>query len=115
MTENQHPWYCQETTKTVDNIMQRAAKRRLARRRLLQFARHLCVDEVSFKKSYQYVTIISDTQWQALELRDERGIGSLASYLQKISDRQLESIKTLSLVMNLTYISAARLQLPKVV
>lgn len=48
----------------VDNIMQRAVKRGLARRKAPQSARHLCVDEVAFKKGHQYVTVISDTQGQ---------------------------------------------------
>ncbi|SPX55122.1 transposase [Klebsiella pneumoniae] len=34
----------------VDNIMQRAVRRGLARRKAPQSARHLCVDEVAFKK-----------------------------------------------------------------
>jgi transposase len=36
----------------VDNIMQRAVKRGLARRKAPQSARHLCVDEVAFKKGH---------------------------------------------------------------
>jgi len=96
----------------VDNIMQRAVKRGLARRKKPQSAHHLCVDEVSFKKGYQYVTVISDTQGQALELRDDRGVESLAGYLRSLGDRQIESIKTLSMDMNPAYISAARIHLP---
>ena len=65
----------------VDNIMQRAVKRGLARRKAPQSARHLCGDEGAFKKGHQYVTVISDTQGQALELRDDRGVESLAGYL----------------------------------
>ncbi|SPX55365.1 transposase [Klebsiella pneumoniae] len=34
----------------VDNIMQRAVRRGLARRKAPQSARHLCVDEVAFKR-----------------------------------------------------------------
>ncbi|SFM86446.1 zinc-finger of transposase IS204/IS1001/IS1096/IS1165 [Izhakiella capsodis] len=45
----------------VDNIMQRAVKRGLTRRKRPQSARHMCVDEVAFKKGHQYVTVISDT------------------------------------------------------
>ncbi|HCQ0486726.1 TPA: ISL3 family transposase [Escherichia coli] len=99
----------------VDNIMQRAVKRGLARQRLPQSARHLCVDEVSFKKGYQYVTVISDTQGQALELRDDRDVESLAGYLRNLGDRQVESIKTLSMDMNPACISAARIHLPNAV
>lgn len=53
------------------------------------------MDEASFKKGYQYVTVISDTQGQALELRDDRGVESLAGYLRNLGYRQLESIQNL--------------------
>ncbi|SQC11867.1 transposase [Klebsiella pneumoniae] len=99
----------------VDNIMQRALRRELARRKAPLSARHLCVDEVAFKKGHQYVTVISDTQGQALELRDDRGVESLAGYLRNLGDRQVESIKTLSMDMNPAYISAARVHLPNAV
>ncbi len=98
-----------------DNIMQRAVKRGLARRKVPQSARHLCVDEVAFKKGHKYVTVISDTQGQALALTDDRGVESLAGYLRSLGDRQIESIKTLSMDMNQAYISAARIHLPNAV
>lgn len=99
----------------VDNIMQRAVKRGLARRKVPQSARHLCVDEVAFKKGHKYVTIISDTQGQALALTDDRGVESLASYLRSLGDRQIEAIETLSMDMNQAYISATRIHLPNAV
>ncbi len=46
----------------VDNIMQRSVKRGLARRKTPQAARHLCVDEVAFKKGHQYVTVIASVR-----------------------------------------------------
>jgi len=95
--------------------MQRAVKQGLARRRLPQSARYLCVDEVSFKKGYQHVTVISDMQGQALELRDDRGVESLAGYLRNLGDRQIESIKALSMDINPAYISATRIHLPNAV
>lgn len=99
----------------VDNIMQRAVKRGLARRKKPQSARHMCVDEVAFKKGHQYVTVISDTQGQALALVDDRRVDSLAGYLKSLSDPQLNAIKTLSMDMYPAYISAARIHLPNAV
>lgn len=92
--------------------MQQAVKRGLTRRKAPQSARHLCVDEVAFKKGYQYITVISDIQGQALELRDDRGVESLAGYFRNLGDRQVESIKTLSMDMNPACISAVRIHLP---
>lgn len=99
----------------VDNIMQRAVKRGLARRKRPQSSRHMCVDEVAFKKGHQYVTVISDTQGQALALVDDRRVDSLSGYLKSLSEPQLNAIKTLSMDMYPAYISAARIHLPNAV
>jgi transposase len=99
----------------VDGIMMRAVRRGLARIKQPLSARHLCVDEVGFKKGHQYVTVISDRQGRALQLTDDRGVESLASYLRSLRDHQLDEIKTLSMDMNMAYISAARIHLPNAV
>ncbi|QDW32951.1 ISL3 family transposase [Yersinia sp. KBS0713] len=99
----------------VDGIMVRAVKRGLSRIKRPLSARHLCVDEVAFKKGHKYVTVISDRQGRALKLTDDRGVESLASYLRSLSDHQLDEIKTLSMDMNMAYISAARIHLPNAV
>lgn len=99
----------------VDGIMMRAVKRGLARIKQPLSARHLCVDEVGFKKGHQYVTVISDRQGRVLNLTDDRGVESLASYLRSLRDHQLDEIKTLSMDMNMAYISAARIHLPNAV
>jgi len=70
------------------------------------------VDKVGFKKGHQYVTVISDRQGRALNLTDDRGVESLASYLRSLRDHQLDEIKTLSMDMNMAHISAARIHLP---
>jgi len=99
----------------VDGIMMRAVKRGLARIKQPLSARHLCVDEVGFKKGHQYVTVISDRQGRALQLTDDRGVESLASYLRSLRDHQLDEIKTRSMDMNMAYIIAARIHLPNAV
>ncbi|EOS96655.1 transposase [Erwinia tracheiphila PSU-1] len=101
--------------KAVDNTMQRAVKRGLARRKAPQSARHLCVDEVAFKKGHKYVTVISDIQGQALAITDDRGVESLSGYHRTLGYRQIASIKTLSMDMNPAYISAACIHLPNAV
>jgi len=73
------------------------------------------VDEVGFKKGHQYVTVISDRQGRALNLTDDRSVESLASYLRSLRYHQLDEIKTLSMDMNMAYISAARIHLPNAV
>lgn len=99
----------------VDGIMMRAVRRGLSRLKQPLSARHLCVDEVAFKKGHKYVTVISDRQGRALKLTDNRGVESLASYLRCLKNHQLKEIKTLSMDMNTAYISAARIHLPNAV
>lgn len=74
----------------------------LASRELHQSAWHLCVGEVSFKKGYQYVTVISDTQrlnsGMTVALRVSPVISGTFGY------RQVESIKTLLMNMSSAYI-----------
>ena len=96
----------------VDNIMQRAVRRGLARCPVPQSASDLCVDEVAFKKGHKYVTVISDVQGKALHVTDDRGVESLAVYLRGLSPQQRNDIRTLSMDMNPAYISAARFHLP---
>lgn len=91
--------------------MMRAVKRNLARIKQPLSTHHLCVDEVGFKKGHQHVTVISDRQGQALQLTDDRGVESLASYLRSLRDHKLDDIKMLSMDMNMAYISAARIHL----
>ncbi len=77
--------------------MMRAVKRGLARIKQPLSARHLCVDEVGFKKGHQYVAVISDGRGRAQQLTDDRGVESLASYLCSLRARQLDDIKRLSM------------------
>lgn len=50
-----------------------------------------------------------------MQLTDDRGVESLASYLRSLRDHQLDEIKTLSMDMNMAYISAARIHLPNAI
>lgn len=82
---------------TVDNIMRRAVN-----------------SEVAFKKGHEYIAVISDTYGQVLTLEDNRGVESLSRYFNRLSNKQLTSIKTISMDMSLAYISATRIHLERV-
>lgn len=99
----------------VDNIMRRAVNRGLSRQNKTRSSKHLCVDEVAFKKGHEYITVISDTYGQVLTLEDNRGVESLSRYFNRLSNKQLTSIKTISMDMSLAYISAARVHLENAV
>lgn len=96
----------------VDGIMTRAVGRGMRRIKKPLAARHLCVDEVAFKKGHQYVTVVSDRQGRVLSLADDRGVDSLAGYLRSLTPGQLGDVKTLSMDMSPAYVSAARFWLP---
>lgn len=99
----------------VDNIMRRAVNRALSRQNKTRASKHLCVDEVAFKKGHEYITVISDTYGQILTLEDNRGVESLSRYFNRLSNKQLTSIKTISMDMSLAYISATRVHLDNAV
>ena len=65
----------------VDGIQQRAVARGLARRKL-EPVRHLGVDETSFQRRHEYVTVVVDSiRGRVLHVADGRGRGSTSRVL----------------------------------
>lgn len=95
--------------------MRRAVNRGLSRQNKTRSSKHLCVDEVAFKKGQKYITVISDTNGQVLTLEDNHGIESLSRYFNRLSNKQLTSIKIISMDMSLAYISATLVHLDNAV
>ena len=60
----------------VDGIMQRAVQRGLERREV-QAPQRIGVDETSFQKRHEYVTVINDLDGHVLQVADGRGKESL--------------------------------------
>ena len=77
----------------VDTILQRAVKRGLERRKLEVPAR-IGVDETSFQKRHEYVTIVTalDGEPRVLHVADDRRTESLDSFYSQLSKAQLEGI-----------------------
>lgn len=71
----------------VDNIMRRAVDRGLSRQMKTRTSKHICVDEVAFKKGHEYITVISDTHGQVLTLEDNRSVESLSRYFNRLSNK----------------------------
>ena len=66
----------------IDRIMQRAVQRGLERRTEVQLA-HIGVDETSFRKRHDYVTVVSDQAGQTvLHVADDRGQNSLTGFYE---------------------------------
>jgi len=78
-------------------IQQRAVKRGLARRRR-QPLEHLGIDETSFQKRHEYVTVILDrTSDVVLDVLDDRKAETLEHWLRNRPDHHLSALKTLTM------------------
>ena len=96
----------------IDRIMQRAVSRGLARRKALT-PRRLYVDETSFRKRHDYVTVVTDSQaGHVLHVADERRTDSLAGFYAELSDAQKADIEAVSMDMWPAYINATRAHVP---
>ena len=98
----------------VDGVMQRAVKRGLARRGPAPASRCLGVDETSFQKRHEYVTVVADIEGEPRvhHVADGRGKDSLSSYYQSLSEAERSKIETVAMDMWPAYISATVSCLP---
>ncbi len=88
----------------IDGIMQRAVERGLARRSEQRVA-HIGVDETSFRKRHDYVTIVSDSEsGTVLHVGEGRTKASLQDWYAGLSSAQLEGIKSVSMDMWPAYV-----------
>jgi len=94
----------------IDGIMQRAVKRGLVRREV-DSPKHIGVDETSFRKGHDYVTIVSAGA-KVLHVSDERKKASLQSYYDTLSDSQKTGIESVSMDMWPAYIKATLENIP---
>ena len=96
----------------ADGIMQRAVVRGLARRQL-KAPRYAGVDETSFQKRHEYVTIVSDlVEGHALHVADERGREALDEFWTALPEGQIEKIEAVAMDMWEPYIQSTRAHLP---
>lgn len=90
----------------IDGIMQRAVRRGLSRREDVCVA-HLGVDETSFRKGHDYVTIVSDqTAGTVLHVGEDRKKAGLKAWYDSLSEEQREAIESVSMDMWPAFINA---------
>jgi transposase len=90
----------------IDGIMQRAVRRGLERRADVE-ARRLGVDETSFRKRHDYVTVVSDQDTQTvLHVADGRDQESLSDFYDGLSDDQKAAVESVAMDMWPAYIRA---------
>ncbi len=90
----------------VDGIMQRAVQRGLERREV-QAPQRIGVDETSFQKRHEYVTVVNDLDGHVLHVADGRGKKALAEFYNQFDGEQLARIQTVAMDMWEPYISVS--------
>ncbi len=86
--------------------MQRAVNRGLARR-ATQSPAHICVDETSFRKRHDYVTIVSDPKTgKVLNMSEGRTKSSFWAWYAGLTPAQLAQIESVSMDMWPAYIQS---------
>lgn len=99
--------------KVLRRIQQRAVARGLERR-CNAGASHLSVDETSFQKRHEYVTVVSDQQRMAvLYVADDRKQQSLGRFFEELSVRERSQIKSIAMDMWKPYIAATAEYVPR--
>jgi transposase len=96
----------------LDGIQQRAVKRGLARRKAEPIT-HLGIDETSYQKRHEYVTVVTDiTRARVLEVATGRDEGALKPFYEGLSDTQRHSIVAVAMDMWKAYIKTTRQYVP---
>ena len=92
----------------IDGVMQRAVRRGLARRKLEAIER-IGVDETSFQKRHEYVTVVSDLdRGRVLFVADDRKTESLDGFWALLTPEQLLSIEAVAMDMGAAYVNSTR-------
>ncbi len=101
----------------VAGIQRRAVRRGLKRRVFeeggLVLPKHLGIDEKSFKKGHDYVTVICDqVGGHVVHVADGRHTSTVAEYLESFDEASRASVETVSMDMWQAYISAVEMWIP---
>lgn len=100
------------TWKEVDGIMCRAVVRGLGRRKL-EAPERMGVDETSFQKRHEYVTVVTDLDGsKVLYVADDRKAESLAAFYRQLTPAQKKRIFVIAMDMHKPYISATEEAVP---
>jgi len=97
----------------VDGIMQRAVRRGLARRGPVA-PKRIGVDETSFQKRHEYVTVVNDLDHgRVVWVADGRGQSALDGFYEGLTPRGRESIEAVAMDMWMPYICSTAIHVPQ--
>ena len=96
----------------VDGIMQRAVRRGLSRREALA-PKRLSVDETSYRKGHDYITVVTDqASGTVLHVAEDRVTASLGGFYDQLDEDQRSGIEAVCMDMWPAYIKATRAAIP---
>jgi transposase len=96
----------------VDGIMHRAVQRGLERRKL-EAPRYAGVDETSFQKRHEYVTVVSNLEkGKVLYVADDNDEKALNGFWEMLTPEQLNQIEAVAMDMSKAYIKSTKAKLP---
>lgn len=100
------------TWEQVDGVMQRAVRRGLARRQVT-LPEQIGVDETSFQKRHEYVTIVHDAETgKVIHVADSRKKEVLTDFFGQFSIEDRERVQSVSMDMSAAYIEATKEAIP---
>jgi len=108
--------FMNSTFRVVNRIMHISTQRGLLRREMSELSfNHLSIDEKSFKKNHNYVTVLSDPiSGVVIDVEDKRTKESVRKLLDKsLTHEQQQNVKTISLDMWKAFMSVAKEKLPR--
>ena len=95
----------------VDGVMARAVRRGLSRREV-SLPTRIGVDETSFQKRHEYVTVVSGLDGQVLYVADGHDKRALEDYYKQFDSQELERVETVSMDMWEPYIKVTQQYVP---
>jgi transposase len=97
----------------IDGVMQRAVRRGLERRKL-EAIKQVGVDETSFQKRHEYVTVVSDLERsRVLHVADDRKAASLDGFWALLTPQQLHEIQAVAMDMCPGYVRSTLDNVPE--
>jgi transposase len=96
----------------VDGVMQRAVRRGLGRK-VKRLPTALGVDETSYQKRHEYVTIVNDLGGGVEYVADGRGEEALSGFYSQFSEEELSAVRVVAMDMHAPYISATTKLVPQ--
>ena len=88
--------------------IQKDAVERGKARRASAFATKIGVDETSFKKRHNYVTVVNDLKGRVLHVAPGKDADALNSYFEQFDEKTLDCLEWVTMDMNAAYISAVK-------